>query len=255
MRLDSISAVVTGGASGLGLATVATLAARGSRVIIADLPTSAGAQRAAELGEQVRFVPTDVTQPDQLEATFAAAAEWAPLGALVHCAGRGGPMRLLNRDGQPGDRAHFEAIVRTNLIGTFDALRLASAQMCRNEPDESGERGACVLTASVAAFEGQVGQISYTASKAGVVGMTLCAARDLASHGIRVCTIAPGVIDTPLLRRGKPEALAALAAMVPFPKRLGRADEFADLARTIVENGYLNGETIRLDGAIRMAPR
>lgn len=255
MKVDDISVVVTGGAGGLGLACVHDFVERGAFVVIADLPTSAGAEIAEKLGPQVAFAPVDVADSDQLDTAFTLAGERRPFRALIHCAGRGGPMRVLAKDGTPNSLEHFEAIIRTNLTGTFNALRLASAHMAKLKPAESGERGVCVLTASAAAFEGQVGQICYTASKAGVVGMTLCAARDLASHGIRVCTIAPGVIDTPKLGQGRPEVREALAAAVPFPKRLGDVEEFAQLARHIVENGYLNGETIRLDGGIRMAPR
>jgi NAD(P)-dependent dehydrogenase (short-subunit alcohol dehydrogenase family) len=174
--------------------------------------------------------------------------------ALVHCAGRGGPVRLLDRDGQPGSLETFETIIRTNLTGSFNTLRLAAAAMARNEPVD-GDRGACVLTASIAGYEGQIGQIPYASSKAGVIGMTLVAARDLAQRGIRVCTIAPGVFDTPILARLPENVKASLGAAVPHPPRLGQADEFAALALHILDNSMLNGETIRLDGALRMAPR
>lgn len=246
--------VVTGGASGLGLATARRLLAKGMQVVIADLPTSKGAEVAAELGDAARFVPADVSNADQMTAVFDQALALGPVRALVHCAGRGGPVRLLDRDGKPGSLADFENIIRINLIGTFNTLRLAAAAMARNEP-VNGDRGACVLTASIAGYEGQIGQIPYASSKAGVIGMTIVAARDLAQRGIRVCTIAPGVFDTPILARLPENVKASLGAAVPHPPRLGQADEFALLALHILENPMLNGETIRLDGALRMAPR
>jgi NAD(P)-dependent dehydrogenase (short-subunit alcohol dehydrogenase family) len=172
----------------------------------------------------------------------------------VHCAGTGNALRVVGKDGTPGDLDAFAKIININLIGSFNVLRLAAAAIAKNEPID-GERGACVLTASVAAFEGQIGQIAYSASKGGVVGMTIVAARDLASHNIRVCTIAPGIMDTPLLGALRDDIKASLGATVPNPARLGRVEEFADIAATVLRNGYLNGETIRLDGAIRMAPR
>ena len=246
--------VVTGGASGLGLATVKRLRAKGMVVVFADLPTSPGAAVAAELGEGVHFVAADVSNGEQMTAVFDAALALGPVRALVHCAGRGGPVRLLDRDGQPGSLETFETIIRTNLTGSFNTLRLAAAAMARNDPVD-GDRGACVLTASIAGYEGQIGQIPYAASKAGVIGMTIVAARDLAQRGIRVCTIAPGVFDTPILARLPDNVKASLGAAVPHPPRLGQADEFASLALHILENPMLNGETIRLDGALRMAPR
>jgi NAD(P)-dependent dehydrogenase (short-subunit alcohol dehydrogenase family) len=185
---------------------------------------------------------------------FDAAEANGPLRVTVHCAGRGGALRILDKEGEPGSLEHYEAIIRVNLIGSFNVLRLAAARMARAEPVE-GERGVFVLTASVAAWEGQIGQIPYASSKAGVVGMTIVAARDLASRGIRVCTIAPGLFDTPLLARLPENIKASLGASVPFPPRLGRPEEYAALALHILENPMLNGETIRLDGAIRMAPR
>jgi len=246
--------VVTGGASGLGLATVKRLRAKGMVVVFADLPTSPGAAVAAELGAGVHFVAADVSNGEQMAAVFDAALALGPVRALVHCAGRGGPVRLLDRDGQPGSLETFETIIRTNLTGSFNTLRLAAAAMARNDPVD-GDRGACVLTASIAGYEGQIGQIPYAASKAGVIGMTIVAARDLAQRGIRVCTIAPGVFDTPILARLPDNVKALLGAAVPHPPRLGQADEFASLALHILENPMLNGETIRLDGALRMAPR
>ncbi|WP_233888100.1 SDR family NAD(P)-dependent oxidoreductase [Paraburkholderia flagellata] len=248
-------AVVTGGASGLGLASAKRLLAKGAQVVIADLANSRGAAVADELGVNAHFVAADVTSADDMTAVFEAATQRGTLRSLVHCAGRGGAVRLIEKDGSPGSLEAYENVVRVNLFGTFNALRLAAAAMARNEPDAGGERGACVLTASVAAYEGQIGQVPYASSKAGVVGMTLVAARDLASKGIRVCTIAPGLFDTPLLARLPEEIRESLGRMVPFPPRLGVADEFAALALHILENPMLNGETIRLDGAIRMQPR
>lgn len=255
MDINGISAVVTGGASGLGLATVRRLLAQGAAsVTIADLESSEGKKVADELGERVRFVAADVRDSDALGNAFDAAEEQGPLRAVVHCAGRGGPVRLVNKDGSPGSLETYSEIVEINLIGSFNVLRLASARMAANEEKE-GDRGVCVLTASVAAFEGQIGQIPYASSKAGIVGMTIVAARDLASKNIRVCTIAPGTFDTPLLARLSEEVRASLAAGVPHPSRLGDPDEYARMAAAIIDNGMLNGETIRLDGAIRMAPR
>lgn len=252
MDLSRASVIVTGGASGLGLASATELSRLAAHVVIADLPTSPGAEVAREFG--ATFVPADVTDTEQMIAAVQAAAAAAPLRAVVHCAGRGGPQRVLTREGAPADLSHFEAVVRVNLVGTFNVLRLAAAEMAKNEPVD-GERGVVVFTSSVAAFEGQIGQIPYASSKAGVQGMTLVAARDLARSLIRVCTIAPGLFDTPLLAGLPEQARAALGASVPHPARLGTAAEFAHLARSIIENPMLNGETIRLDGAIRMAPR
>ncbi|KAA9160498.1 SDR family NAD(P)-dependent oxidoreductase [Amycolatopsis acidicola] len=255
MEINGITAVVTGGASGLGLATVRRLLEGGAaRVVIADLPSSDGETVAKELGDRTRFVAADVREPAQMGAVFDAAEEAGPLRAVVHCAGRGGAVRLVNRDGSPGSLETYSEVVGINLIGTFNVLRLAAARMARNEPLD-GDRGVCVLTASVAAFEGQIGQIPYASAKAGIVGMTVVAARDLAGKGIRVCTIAPGTFDTPLLNRLSDDVRASLAKTVPHPSRLGQPDEYAKLALQIIDNGMLNGETIRLDGAIRMAPR
>ena len=254
MKLKGGSAVVTGGASGLGLASAKRVHDAGAELVIVDLPGSDGEQVAADLGDRARFAPADVTDTDQMNAAFDAAEERAPLRALIHCAGRGGAVRLVNRDGTPGSIETYTDVINVNLIGSFNALRLAATRMAANEPTD-GDRGVCVLTASVAAFEGQIGQIPYTSSKAGIVGMTIVAARDLASKGIRVCTIAPGTFDTPLLARVSDEVREGLAKSVPHPSRLGDPDEFAALALHIVENPMLNGETIRLDGAIRMPPR
>ena len=254
MDLTHASALVTGGASGLGWATARRLATRCARVVIVDLPTSAGAQRAAELGATAEFVPADVTDADALAAAVSAATSSAPLRAVVHCAGRGGTVRVLGRDGGPADPELFETVLRVNVIGTFNVLRFAAAAMAKNEPLD-GDRGVFVLTASIAAWEGQIGQLPYAASKAAIVGMTLNAARDLASRAIRVATIAPGVFDTPILDRFSDELKAGLSAQIPHPRRLGRPEEFAHLAEAIVDNPMINGETIRLDGAQRMMPR
>lgn len=255
MHIDGITAVVTGGASGLGRATAERLLNSGAaKVVIADLPSSDGETLACELGPAAQFVAADVRSPQDVSAAIAAAAESGPLRAVVHCAGRGGPVRVVNKDGSPGSLDTYRDVVELNLIGSFNVLRLAAAEMAKNEP-LAGDRGVVILTASVAAFEGQIGQIPYASSKAGIVGMTIVAARDLASRAIRVCTIAPGTFDTPLLARVSEEVRASLAATVPHPSRLGQPDEYAQLAVAIIENSMLNGETIRLDGAIRMAPR
>ena len=254
MDLTGAAVLVTGGASGLGFASAQRLAKRGARVVIVDLPASAGAQRAAELGGEAVFAPADVTDSAAVAAAVATAAERAPLRAVVHCAGRGGTVRVLQKDGSPGDLELFETVLRVNLVGTYNVLRFAASAMARNEVAD-GDRGVFVLTASIAAWEGQIGQLPYAASKAGIVGMTLNAARDLAQRAIRVATIAPGVFDTPILSRFGDEVKDALAAQIPHPRRLGQAEEFAQLAEAIIDNPMLNGETIRLDGAQRMAPR
>ncbi len=254
MQLNGASALVTGGASGLGLATARRLLNEGAEVVIVDLPTSAGAEVAAGLGERAHFAAADVTDTAALTAAVERASGLAPLRALVHCAGRGGPVRVVGRDGRPGSLETYETVIRVNLIGTFNALRLSAAAMAANEPVH-GERGVCVLTASVAAYEGQIGQIPYASAKAGVVGMTIVAARDLASRQIRVTTIAPGVFDTPILGRIPGDVRAGLAAAIPHPSRLGLPGEYAELAAHVIANPMLNGETIRLDGALRMAPR
>jgi len=254
MDLTGSSAVVTGGASGLGLATLHRLLAAGvAHVAFADLPSSDG-KAVAESLPRVTFVPADVRSPEEMAQVFDAAESKAPLRALVHCAGRGGAVRLVNRDGTPGDLELYSEVIGINLIGTFNVLRLAAARMARNEPVD-GDRGVCILTSSVAAFEGQIGQIPYASAKSGIVGMTIVAARDLAGKQIRVCTIAPGTFNTPLLNRLGDEVKDSLAKTVPHPSRLGEPDEYAKLALSIIDNGMLNGETIRLDGAIRMAPR
>jgi len=255
MQLGGASVLVTGGSSGLGLATAQHLVAAGARVVLVDLqPPDETVAR--DLGSDTHYVAADVTD----EAAFTAALDAAderhgPVRALVHCAGRGGDrLRIVDRDGEPGRLDTFAEVVRVNLIGTYNVLRLAAARIARAEPVD-GERGAIVLTSSVAAFDGQIGQTSYTASKAAVHGITLVAARDLASRLIRVNAIAPGVFDTPMLGRLRADIRDSLAAAVPNPSRLGAPSDFAQLALAILTNSYLNGETIRLDGALRMPPR
>jgi len=254
MKIQDMSAVVTGGASGLGLASAHQLITDGAHVVICDINDEAGAQAVAALGGKARYVNADVTDTEQMNAVFDSAEALAPLRAVVHCAGRGAPVRLVDKNGEPGSLETFEAIVRLNVVGSFNVLRLAAARMARNEPVDH-ERGVCILTASIAAYEGQIGQIPYASSKAGIVGMTLVAARDLASKNIRVCTIAPGLFDTPLLAKLPEPVRESLGKSVPNPPRLGVPDEFAQLAAHIIANPMLNGETIRLDGALRMAPR
>lgn len=252
MDINGASAVVTGGASGLGAASAKELAGKGAHVVILDLPSSDGEAVAKELNGT--FVAADVTDPDGVAKALDAAEAVAPLRALVHCAGKGGALRLVDRDGNPGSLEDYENVVRINLVGTFNVLRLTAARMAKNE-DLNGERGVCVLTGSVAAWEGQIGQIPYASAKAGIVGMTLVAARDLASKHIRVTTIAPGLFDTPILARLPEKVRDSLAQNIPHPSRLGVPEEFASLADHIISNPMLNGETIRLDGAVRMAPR
>lgn len=254
MDLTGASALVTGGASGLGLATATDLVKRGVHVVILDLPTSNGAQVEADLGELAHFAPGDVTDPASVDAALDLATNFGPLRVLVHCAGRGATVRVLDREGNPGSLETFQSLIDLNLVGTFNVLRLSAARMSAQEP-VGEERGVCILTASVAAWEGQIGQIPYASAKAGVVGMTIVAARDLAKRLIRVCTIAPGVFDTPILARHSEEIRAGLAAQVPHPSRLGRPEEYASLAMHIVDNPMINGETIRLDGAIRMSAK
>ncbi|MCS4255999.1 NAD(P)-dependent dehydrogenase (short-subunit alcohol dehydrogenase family) [Rhodococcus erythropolis] len=253
MNIENASVVVTGGASGLGLATAKRLGKAGASVVIVDLPTSRGEEVAAEIGAQ--FAAADVTDEVAVNAALDVAESGGkPIRAVVHCAGSGHTLRVLDKEGNPAPLEHFVKVINTNLIGSFNVLRLASARMARNESLD-GERGVIVLTASVAAYEGQIGQIPYASSKAGVIGMTIVAARDLAGKEIRVATIAPGIFETPLLGRLSEEVRASLGKSVPHPKRLGTPDEYAMLASHIVENPMINGETIRLDGAIRMAPR
>jgi NAD(P)-dependent dehydrogenase (short-subunit alcohol dehydrogenase family) len=254
MEIAGNVAVVTGGASGLGRATAERLVKQGASVVIADLAASNGEAVAPESGGNTRFVAADVTSEADMEAVFDAADALGTLRAVVHCAGRGGPLRVVDKNGRPGSLEHYEMVVRVNLIGTFNVLRLGAARIAKTEPVD-GERGVVILTASVAAFEGQIGQIPYASAKAGIVGMTIVAARDLAGRQIRVCTIAPGTFDTPILARLSEDVRGSLAKAVPHPSRLGQPKEFAMLASHIIENPMLNGETIRLDGAIRMPPR
>jgi NAD(P)-dependent dehydrogenase (short-subunit alcohol dehydrogenase family) len=253
MKLSGSVALVTGGASGLGAATVRRLVAGGAKVLIVDRDEARGQALASEIG--TTFAKADVTDPAQVEAAVAAAGKLGTLRIAVSCAGVGFAARTLDRTGKPHDIDIFKTVIGVNLIGTFNVLRLAAAAIAKAEPLEHGERGVIVNTASVAAFDGQIGQIAYAASKAGVAGMTLPAARDLAPAGIRVVTIAPGIFDTPMLGTLPEDRRAALAADVVFPKRLGDPAEYGGLVAAIIETGYLNGETIRLDGAIRMPPK
>jgi NAD(P)-dependent dehydrogenase (short-subunit alcohol dehydrogenase family) len=248
-------ALVTGAASGLGEATARRLHASGADVILADVAEERGRAVASALGGEDRFVRCDVTSESEVAAAVAAATARGRFAVCVHCGGGGIAARTLARDGTAHDLDAFRRVVELNLVGSFNVLRLAAAGMAKNDPDERGERGACVLTASIAGYEGQIGQVAYGSAKAGVIGMTIIAARDLSSVGVRVCTIAPGTIATPPMLM-VPEAMRDMfAANVPFPKRLGQPEEYAALALHIVENGYLNGEVIRLDGAVRFQPK
>ena len=256
MQINGSSALVAGGASGLGEATARRLHADGAHVVIADLNDELGERLVADLGKRAWFLRADVTDGAALEEAVDAAAGAEPAGLRISvcCAGIGWSEKIAGKRG-PHSLASFETVVRVNLIGTFNVLRLAAAAMLKNEPSSSGERGVCINTASIAAFDGMIGQFAYAASKGGVVSLTLPAARDLAASGIRVCTIAPGTFDTPLLGALPEAARVALGAAVPFPPRLGRPEEFAALAAHVVSNEMLNGEVIRLDGALRMPPK
>ena len=255
MRIEGASALVAGGASGLGAATARALHAAGAAVVICDLNREKGAALVAELGDRAAFIEANVMEAEQVQgAVDAAAGADGGLRISVCCAGIGWAQRTAGKGG-PHDLEIFHNVIKVNLIGTFNVLRLAAASMVDNQPDDGGEHGVCINTASIAAFDGQIGQVAYSASKRGIVGLTLPAARDLASRGVRVMTIAPGTFDTPLLAALPEEARSELGAQIPFPNRLGQPDEFAALARHIVENPMLNGETIRLDGALRMPPR
>jgi NAD(P)-dependent dehydrogenase (short-subunit alcohol dehydrogenase family) len=255
MRIEGSTFLITGGGSGLGAATARRLAADGGNVVLADVDEKGGAAVAEQVGDRARFVATDVTVAGSVQAAVDTAVNaFGGLRGLINCAGVGPAMKVLGRKGtHPLDA--FARAVEINLIGTFNAIRLAGATMAGNDPEDSGERGVIVNTASVAAFDGQIGQAAYSASKGGVVSMTLPIAREFAEHGIRVLTIAPGIFDTPMLAGLPEKARASLGQQVPFPPRLGRPDEYAALVAHIVTNEVLNGEVIRLDGAIRMAPR
>lgn len=255
LDINGASAIVTGGASGLGAATARLLAQKGAKVVVADLNDDLGAAVASEVGGQ--YSKTDVSNAEQVQATVDAASALGPLRVLINCAGLGSAQRTVARDGTPFDLNNFEFVIRVNLIGTFNCIRLAASAMSKIDPLDGGERGAIVNTASVAAFDGQIGQAAYSASKGGVVGLTLPVARDLAAIGVRVNTIAPGLIDTPIYGTGEAsEAFKAnLGRNVLFPNRLGQPEEFATLAVELVTNSYMNAETIRVDGGIRMPPK
>ncbi|MCE9607121.1 MAG: SDR family NAD(P)-dependent oxidoreductase [Planctomycetia bacterium] len=254
MQIQDRSFVVTGGASGLGAACARMLAVAAGRVVVVDRNREAGEALAAELGSGARFVEADVAEAAPLSEALATAIALAPLGGAIACAGIAPAARIVGREA-PHDLALFERVLRVNTVGTFNLLRLAAAAMTKNEPNAEGERGVIVCTASVAAFEGQIGQAAYAASKGAVAALTLPAARELAKYGIRVVTIAPGIFETPLLGAMPEEVRTSLGAQVPFPPRLGRPEEFAALARHIFDNTMLNGEVVRLDGAIRMSPK
>jgi NAD(P)-dependent dehydrogenase (short-subunit alcohol dehydrogenase family) len=254
MRLGQSDVVlVTGGASGLGAATVRAMVAEGASALIVDLPSSSASELTAELGERARFAAADVRDEDQVQAAVAAATQLGTLRVVVNCAGVATPGRVISKRGVLPLET-FRTVIDINLVGTFNVLRLAAAAMIDNEPLD-GDRGAVIMTASVAAFDGQIGQAAYAASKGGIVGLTLSAARDLADQAIRVMTIAPGVMETPMMARLPGETKSILEALVPHPPRLGRPEEYAMLISSIIENPLLNGEVIRLDGALRMPPR
>jgi NAD(P)-dependent dehydrogenase (short-subunit alcohol dehydrogenase family) len=255
MQMQNVRAVVTGGASGLGRAVAEAVVAAGGRVTLLDVNDDAGQSAVAALGANAHFVKVDVTLEGGVDAAIAGSVTaMGGLNLAVNCAGVGWPRRMLGKEGpMPGD--FFRKVIEINLVGTLLVCKAAAAAMQRNEPSADGERGVLVMTASVAAFDGQIGQVAYSASKAGVVGMTLPMARELASSGIRVMTIAPGIFMTPMMAGLSVEAQESLGKQVPFPPRLGRPAEYAQLVQQIVENPMLNGESIRLDGAIRMAPR
>ena len=254
MELKNKVVIVTGGASGLGGATAKSVIAAGGKVLVADVNAELGLRCATELGAAARFVRCDVTSESDGKAAVAAALEMGMLAGLVNCAGIGPPAKTVGKDG-PHSLELFTKVIQINLIGSFNMIRLAAAAMIGNTPDAEGERGVIINTASVAAFDGQIGQAAYSASKGGIVGMTLPIARDLSRDGVRVVTIAPGLFLTPLLQSLPPAAQESLGKQVPFPSRLGRPEEFANMVTHIFSNVMLNGETIRLDGAIRMAPR
>jgi len=255
MKIQNSTFLITGGASGLGAGTARTLVEAGGNVVIADMNPETGEQTASELGSQAHFVKTDVTSEESVQNAVAVATGLSGnLSGVINCAGIAIGEKTIGKTG-PHDLERFVKVIQVNLIGTFNVIRLAGVAMAQNEPNEGGERGVIVNTASVAAFDGQVGQAAYSASKGGIVGMTLPIARDLAREGIRVMTIAPGIFNTPMLAGLPEKARLSLGQQVPFPSRLGQPSEYAALVRHIIENEMLNGETIRLDGAIRMAPR
>ncbi|HEX5770003.1 MAG TPA: SDR family NAD(P)-dependent oxidoreductase [Nocardioidaceae bacterium] len=252
MKLDNTAAIVTGGASGLGAATAQALAKQGAKVFAFDLPASI---EDAPPRDGVEYVAVDVTDEDHVRAGVArAAGSGVPLRTVVNCAGIGPSMRILGKKGVH-DLAFYAKVVQVNLVGSFNVLALASEEIAKTDADEDGQRGVIINTASIAAYDGQVGQAAYSSSKGGIVGLTLPAARDLAQYGIRVCTIAPGIVETPMLATVSEEFRAGLAAGIPFPQRLAKPEEYAQLALAIVDHDYLNGEVIRMDGALRMAPR
>jgi NAD(P)-dependent dehydrogenase (short-subunit alcohol dehydrogenase family) len=251
VQLNDTAAIVTGGASGLGAATAATLAQKGASVYALDLEASIDH---APVVEGVTYLAADVTNEDQVRKAVATASQGVPLRTVVNCAGIGPAARILSRKGVH-DLGLYAKVVQINLVGSFTVLALASEAIAETEPDDNGQRGVIVNTASIAAFDGQIGQVAYASSKGGIVAMTLPAARDLAQHGIRVCTIAPGIVNTPMLATVSEEFRTSLAAGIPFPQRLCEPPEFAKLVMMIVDHDYLNGETIRMDGALRMAPR
>ena len=255
MKFDNSTFIVTGGASGLGEATVRAFHGKGANIVIADLNVERGSALAIELGARAAFQRTDVSaEADALACVAQALARFGGLQGLINCAGIGIAEKVLNKDG-PQKLANFSRVININLVGTFNMIRVAAEAICKGEPNAAGERGVIVNTASVAAWDGQIGQPAYAASKAGIVGMTLPIARELARFGIRVCTIAPGLFYTPMMESLPAEVQESLGKSVPFPPRLGRPDEFAQLAAHIVENEMLNGESIRLDGAVRLAPK
>jgi NAD(P)-dependent dehydrogenase (short-subunit alcohol dehydrogenase family) len=255
MNISGKVALVTGGASGLGAASVRMVVKAGGRGLIVDLNEANGQALAAEIGENAAFALADVSSASDMEAAVEAALQrFGRLDININCAGIGSAARVIGKEG-PASLEAFVKVINVNLVGAFNSIRLAAAAMARNEPGPDGERGVVINTASIAAFDGQIGQAAYSASKGGIVGMTLPLARDLARHGIRVMTIAPGIFDTPLLGQLPDTVRESLGQSVPFPQRLGQPDDYAALARHIIENAMLNGEVIRLDGALRMPPK
>jgi len=256
MQIAEHTFLITGGSSGLGAACARRLAEAGANVVVADLNESAGSELVAELGDTACFVKTNVVSADEVETAVATAVDqFGGLHGAINCAGIAIAAKVLDREGNPHDLDAFSRVIQVNLIGSFNVIRLAAAAMVKAEANEAGERGVIINTASVAAFDGQMGQAAYSASKGGIVGMTLPIARDLARSGVRVMTIAPGIFDTPMLAGLPEKARESLGQQVPFPSRLGKPEEYAALAQHIIENQMLNGEVIRLDGAIRMAPK